>query len=111
VTAYEYDQLDTAMNGNPMGSDTKNGSPAGSDTKNGSPAGSDAASLYIPAGYWEHGSIRPGMTGYWQVMARSNVCYEERLRLDLTYMTSWSLKLDLLIAVRTLGVLAGYGAY
>jgi exopolysaccharide biosynthesis polyprenyl glycosylphosphotransferase len=131
VTAYEYDQLDTALNGSPagsdtlngspMGSDTLNGSPAGSDTlngspmgsdtMNGSPAGSDAASLYIPAGYWEHDSIRPGMTGYWQVMARSNVSYEERLRLDLTYMTSWSLKLDMLIAVRTLGVLAGHGAY
>jgi len=93
VTAYEYDQLDiTAARNNPIG----NG---------------DAVSLHLPPGYWEHDSIRPGMTGYWQVMARSNVGYEERLRLDLTYMTSWSLRLDLLIAMRTLGVLAGRGAY
>ncbi len=91
VTAYEYDQLGVAG---------QNAS-----------TGSDAVSLHLPPGYWEHNSIRPGMTGYWQVMARSNVGYEERLRLDLTYMTSWSLKLDLLIAIRTLGVLAGRGAY
>jgi len=93
VTAYEYDQLDIAARVKPMGS------------------GGGAVSLHLPPGYWEHDSIRPGMTGYWQVMARSNVSYEERLRLDLTYMTSWSLKLDLLIAIRTLGVLAGHGAY
>jgi lipopolysaccharide/colanic/teichoic acid biosynthesis glycosyltransferase len=93
VTAYEYDQLGIAARVKPMGS------------------GGDAVSLHLPPGYWEHDSIRPGMTGYWQVMARSNVGYEERLRLDLTYMTSWSLKLDLLIAIRTLGVLAGHGAY
>jgi exopolysaccharide biosynthesis polyprenyl glycosylphosphotransferase len=92
VTAYEYDQLDLAVRGEP-----------GSEE--------DAVSLHLPPGYWEGDSIRPGVTGYWQVMARSNVGYEERLRLDLTYMTSWSLKLDLQIAAKTLGVLAGHGAY
>jgi exopolysaccharide biosynthesis polyprenyl glycosylphosphotransferase len=92
VTAYEYDQLDIVALDKSIGY-------------------GDAVSLHLPPGYWEHDSIRPGMTGYWQVMARSNVGYEERLRLDLTYMTSWSLRLDLLIAMRTLGVLAGRGAY
>ncbi len=94
VTAYEYDQLDLAAHGEP-----------------GEPGEDDAVSLHLPPGYWERDSIRPGVTGYWQVMARSNVGYEERLRLDLTYMTSWSLKLDLQIAARTLSVLAGHGAY
>ena len=57
----------------------------------------DIVSLHRPPGYWKLDSLRPGVTGYWQVMARSNVSYEERLRLDMTYVTSWSLKLDLQI--------------
>ncbi len=64
-----------------------------------------------PCGYWETGWLKPGVTGYWQVTARSQVDYEERLHMDLIYTTSWSLKLDLLIVLRTLGALAGHGAY
>jgi exopolysaccharide biosynthesis polyprenyl glycosylphosphotransferase len=71
----------------------------------------DALTLACPLGYWELDWLRPGVTGYWQVTARSDVGYEERLRLDLVYTTSWSLRLDLKIALRTLGVLAGRGAY
>jgi exopolysaccharide biosynthesis polyprenyl glycosylphosphotransferase len=71
----------------------------------------DAINLSHPFGYWELDLLRPGMTGYWQVTARSDVGYEERLHLDLIYTMSWSLKLDLLIAMRTLGALAGRGAY
>jgi lipopolysaccharide/colanic/teichoic acid biosynthesis glycosyltransferase len=64
-----------------------------------------------PLGYWEFEWLRPGVTGYWQVTARSEVGFEERIRMDLLYTSSWSLKLDLLIAIRTLGSLAGRGAY
>lgn len=64
-----------------------------------------------PLGYWEFEWLRPGVTGYWQVAARSEVGFEERIRMDLVYTSSWSLKLDLLIAMRTLGSLAGRGAY
>jgi lipopolysaccharide/colanic/teichoic acid biosynthesis glycosyltransferase len=92
VTAYEFDELDSST----RGESGHNG---------------DMVSLHLPSGYWELDSFRPGVTGYWQVMARSNVSYEERLRLDMTYVTSWSLKLDLQIAARTLRVLIGRGAY
>jgi exopolysaccharide biosynthesis polyprenyl glycosylphosphotransferase len=71
----------------------------------------DTLTLSCPLGYWELDWLRPGVTGYWQVTARSDVGYEERLRLDLVYTTSWSLRLDLQIALRTLGALAGRGAY
>jgi lipopolysaccharide/colanic/teichoic acid biosynthesis glycosyltransferase len=71
----------------------------------------DAVAPIHPPGYWEFEWLRPGVTGYWQVSARSEVGFEERIRMDLLYTSSWSLKLDLLIAVRTLGSLTGRGAY
>jgi exopolysaccharide biosynthesis polyprenyl glycosylphosphotransferase len=49
-------------------------------------------------------SVRPGLTGYWQVSGRSAVGYDERVRLDLAYVTGWSLKLDLRILLKTLNV-------
>jgi lipopolysaccharide/colanic/teichoic acid biosynthesis glycosyltransferase len=64
-----------------------------------------------PPGYWEIDWLRPGVTGYWQVTARSTVGFEERIRLDHVYTTHWSLRLDLVIVLRTLGALAGRGAY
>jgi lipopolysaccharide/colanic/teichoic acid biosynthesis glycosyltransferase len=64
-----------------------------------------------PLGYWELDWLRPGVTGYWQVTARSDVGFEERLRMDLVYTMSWSLKLDIVIAMRTVGALTGRGAY
>jgi exopolysaccharide biosynthesis polyprenyl glycosylphosphotransferase len=50
-------------------------------------------------------SIRPGVTGYWQVNGRSRLSYEDRVRLDLSYLRSWSLGLDAKILVKTLRVL------
>ena len=47
-------------------------------------------------------AIRPGITGYWQINGRSRLSYEDRVRLDLTYMSSWSLRLDLEILAKTL---------
>jgi exopolysaccharide biosynthesis polyprenyl glycosylphosphotransferase len=53
------------------------------------------------AGYWTIQDLRPGLTGYWQINGRSSTTYEERVRLDTAYATSWSLKLDLLILAKT----------
>ena len=50
-------------------------------------------------------STRPGVTGYWQINGRSELEYEDRVRLDLAYVSSWSLGLDLLILGKTLRVL------
>ncbi len=52
-------------------------------------------------------SVRPGLTGYWQVSGRSALGYDERVRLDLAYVKSWSLKLDFLILLRTTNLLTG----
>jgi exopolysaccharide biosynthesis polyprenyl glycosylphosphotransferase len=54
----------------------------------------------------------PGMTGYWQTSGRSNLSFEEMVRLDLYYIENWSLSFDVKIILRTLGaVLRGEGAY
>jgi exopolysaccharide biosynthesis polyprenyl glycosylphosphotransferase len=56
--------------------------------------------------------VRPGMTGLWQVNGRSDLSWEESLRLDLRYVDNWSLSWDLLILWRTCrAVLHGSGAY
>jgi len=61
----------------------------------------DAADQRPAGGYWTIQDLRPGMTGYWQINGRSSTSYEERVRLDTAYATSWSLKLDLLILAKT----------
>ena len=56
--------------------------------------------------------VRPGLTGLWQVSGRSDLSWEESLRLDLWYVDNWSLVLDLQILLRTArAVLRGSGAY
>jgi exopolysaccharide biosynthesis polyprenyl glycosylphosphotransferase len=56
--------------------------------------------------------VRPGVTGLWQVSGRSDLSWEESLRLDLRYADNWSLALDLSILWRTAqAVLRGSGAY
>ena len=56
--------------------------------------------------------VRPGLTGLWQVSGRSDLSWEESLRLDLWYVDNWSLVLDLQILFRTArAVLRGSGAY
>ena len=56
--------------------------------------------------------VRPGLTGLWQVSGRSDLSWEESLRLDLRYVDNWSLALDLAILWRTgRAVLKGSGAY
>jgi exopolysaccharide biosynthesis polyprenyl glycosylphosphotransferase len=54
----------------------------------------------------------PGMTGYWQTSGRSDLSFEEMVRLDLYYIENWSLSFDLKIILKTLGaVLHRKGAY
>ncbi len=56
--------------------------------------------------------VKPGLTGLWQINGRSDLSWEESVRLDLRYVENWSLALDALIIWKTLGaVLRGTGAY
>jgi exopolysaccharide biosynthesis polyprenyl glycosylphosphotransferase len=56
--------------------------------------------------------VKPGVTGLWQVSGRSDLSWDESIRLDLRYVENWSLALDALIVWRTFGaVLRGSGAY
>lgn len=56
--------------------------------------------------------VRPGMTGLWQVSGRSDLTWEESLRLDLRYVDNWSPIGDLRILFRTFNaVFRGSGAY
>jgi lipopolysaccharide/colanic/teichoic acid biosynthesis glycosyltransferase len=56
--------------------------------------------------------VKPGITGLWQVSGRSDLTWEESVRLDLSYVENWSLGLDLSIIARTVvAVLARRGAY
>ena len=57
-------------------------------------------------------SVRPGMTGLWQVSGRSSLNWDETLRLDLRYVDNWTFGTDLGLLWRTIGVvLRGTGAY
>jgi exopolysaccharide biosynthesis polyprenyl glycosylphosphotransferase len=56
--------------------------------------------------------VKPGLTGLWQVSGRSELDWEDAVRLDLYYVENWSLTLDLLIIIRTAAaVWRGEGAY
>jgi exopolysaccharide biosynthesis polyprenyl glycosylphosphotransferase len=56
--------------------------------------------------------VRPGITGLWQVSGRSDLTWDDAVRLDLYYVDNWSLTFDLTIMWRTIGVvLRTKGAY
>jgi exopolysaccharide biosynthesis polyprenyl glycosylphosphotransferase len=56
--------------------------------------------------------VLPGITGLWQVSGRSNLTWEDSVRLDLSYVENWSISADLVIAVKTIRTVAfGEGAY
>jgi exopolysaccharide biosynthesis polyprenyl glycosylphosphotransferase len=56
--------------------------------------------------------VKPGLTGLWQVSGRSDLTWEESVRLDLRYVENWSLALDLQILWKTVFVMIrGRGAY
>lgn len=57
-------------------------------------------------------TVRPGLTGLWQVSGRSDVSYKERVQLDMHYIRNYSVWLDLQILWRTIPVvIKGRGAY
>ena len=56
--------------------------------------------------------VTPGLTGLWQINGRSNLTFDEMVRLDLYYAEHWSPWLDIKIMLRTIpAVLTGRGAY
>ncbi|WP_037224035.1 sugar transferase, partial [Rhodococcus sp. R1101] len=56
--------------------------------------------------------VRPGVTGLWQVSGRSDLSWDESVRLDLSYVENWSMVSDVLIIGKTVkAVLASDGAY
>jgi exopolysaccharide biosynthesis polyprenyl glycosylphosphotransferase len=65
-------------------------------------------------GKWQHNlaTVKPGLTGLWQVSGRSDLSYEERVRLDMHYIRNHSIWLDLQILFQTIpALLSGRGAY
>ncbi len=56
--------------------------------------------------------VKPGMTGLWQVSGRSDLSWEDGIRLDLYYVENWSLAADVTILWKTIGaVIHRRGAY
>jgi lipopolysaccharide/colanic/teichoic acid biosynthesis glycosyltransferase len=56
-------------------------------------------------------SMKPGITGLWQVSGRSDVDFEQWMRLDLRYVDEWSLRLDAILLLKTFkAVISGKGA-
>jgi exopolysaccharide biosynthesis polyprenyl glycosylphosphotransferase len=55
-------------------------------------------------------TVKPGISGLWQVSGRSDISYEERVRLDMHYIRNWSIWFDLQILIRTVpAVIKGKG--
>lgn len=56
--------------------------------------------------------VKPGLTGLWQISGRSDLSWEESVRLDLRYVENWSLMVDVMILWKTFfAVIHGSGAY
>lgn len=56
--------------------------------------------------------VKPGVTGLWQVSGRSDLSWDESVRLDLSYVDNWSMAGDLMIIAKTVkAVLTSHGAY
>jgi lipopolysaccharide/colanic/teichoic acid biosynthesis glycosyltransferase len=63
-----------------------------------------------PEWYLDRFAVRPGLTGLWQVSGRNERTYEEMVRLDIEYARRQSLRLDVLIMLKTIWVvLSGRG--
>ena len=57
-------------------------------------------------------SVIPGISGLWQVMGRSNLSFDEMVRLDIYYIENWSFGLDAYIFFKTIGaIIKARGAY
>ncbi|WP_348523497.1 sugar transferase [Demequina litorisediminis] len=65
-----------------------------------------------PRGWRAARLVKPGITGLWQVSGRSDLSWEDSVRLDLHYTQNWTMSLDAVIVLRTVwAVLTGRGAY
>ena len=51
---------------------------------------------------------KPGITGYWQVSGRSDVTFEERLKLEHFYSNNYGLKMDIKIFFKTFSAVLGH---
>jgi lipopolysaccharide/colanic/teichoic acid biosynthesis glycosyltransferase len=68
--------------------------------------------LFPEASLMRRFSVKPGITGLWQVSGRSDVDFDDRVRLDIEYLEKRSFGFDLLILFRTLAALVQQrGAY
>ena len=68
-------------------------------------------SLFDKASLMRRFSVKPGLTCLWQINGRSNTSFDRWIELDLRYIDTWSLSLDLMILAKTVPtVLAGRGA-
>jgi exopolysaccharide biosynthesis polyprenyl glycosylphosphotransferase len=57
-------------------------------------------------------TVKPGITGLWQVSGRSDVSYEERVKMDMYYIRNWTIWLDFYLLVQTIpAVIKARGAY
>jgi exopolysaccharide biosynthesis polyprenyl glycosylphosphotransferase len=57
-------------------------------------------------------TVQPGITGLWQVSGRSDISYDQRVRLDMHYIRNWSIWLDLQLLIQTIpAVIKSRGAY
>jgi exopolysaccharide biosynthesis polyprenyl glycosylphosphotransferase len=57
-------------------------------------------------------TVQPGITGLWQVSGRSDISYDDRVRLDMYYIRNWNIWLDLQLLIQTIpAVIRGRGAY
>lgn len=57
-------------------------------------------------------TVPPGITGLWQVSGRSDISYQERVRLDMYYIRNWTIWLDIQLLLQTIpAVIRGQGAY
>ncbi|HET6831244.1 MAG TPA: exopolysaccharide biosynthesis polyprenyl glycosylphosphotransferase [Solirubrobacterales bacterium] len=67
---------------------------------------------HVPPRYRARENVRPGLTGPWQVLGRSDIPFEDMVKLDYMYVSTWSPRGDLKLLLRTIGVVfAARGAY
>lgn len=66
----------------------------------------------VPPRYRARENVRPGLTGPWQVLGRSDIPFEDMVKLDYMYVCTWSPRGDMKLLLRTIGVVLGArGAY
>lgn len=72
----------------------------------------EAEKHYYGEAWGDYLSVRPGITGLWQVSGRNDTTYEQRVELDRRYIREWSLLGDIVIMLKTVLVVLGRrGAY